>query len=557
MMTSLKKFENFFLLFLSFFLVGFGQPAWSWLLGLTASCVGYAVFWRVLIDISSKTKRFYLAWIWFACVQLVQLSWMVSHPYYYIYGVLIFCAMLMGFQFGIIGLFIEKDLFSNFYKIFAVAGLWTLLEWSRLFILSGLSFNPTGIALTGSLYSLQFASIGGVYFLTFWILLTNLFVLRTWLLGFRLLRVFGSVVFVAMPYLFGSLHIWYHARMQEWETSKKISAVLVQTAFPVEETMSLDPEELRQYVLEEWTYILALLKPHENKLIDLIALPEYVVPYGTYWSVFPLKEVKNIFQKKFGDKYINFFPPMQKPFAEYVRTYSGFHWYVSNAFIVQSIANLFHTDIIVGFEDNVFHGSQEKESFSSAFHFSAGNKTASRYDKRVLVPMGEYIPFSFCRELAARYGIVGSFTPGKEAKVFSGNFLYSPSICYEETYGHMMSSGRKKGAELFVNLTNDGWYPYSRLPQQHFDHARLRTVENGVPLVRACNTGVTAGVDSLGRIRGCLKYDSFNDQHKAGALHVEIPSYHYRTLYSLYGDIPIISLSFFCLLGFFTRRKSF
>jgi apolipoprotein N-acyltransferase len=72
--------------------------------------------------------------------------------------------------------------------------------------------------------------------------------------------------------------------------------------------------------------------------------------------------------------------------------------------------------------------------------------------------MAEYIPFSFCKEIAAEYGIQGSFTEGKEATIVQGcNGPFSLSICYEETFGNLMREGRQNGSEMLVNLTSD--YP--------------------------------------------------------------------------------------------------
>ncbi len=126
----------------------------------------------------------------------------------------------------------------------------------------------------------------------------------------------------------------------------------------------------------------------------------------------------------------------------------------------------------------------------------------------------------------------------KSRKVFASKVPLSASICYEETFSHHMRQSRQKGASMFVNLTNDNWYPNSKLPQQHFDHARLRAVENGVPMVRACNTGVTAAIDSLGRIIGQI-----TEETRAGVLVAKVPLYHYSTLYSFWGDWGIVSLS--------------
>ena len=96
---------------------------------------------------------------------------------------------------------------------------------------------------------------------------------------------------------------------------------------------------------------------------------------------------------------------------------------------------------------------------------------------------------------------------------------------------------------LLVNLTSDVWYPNSRLPKQHFDHARLRTVENGIPLIRACNTGITGGIDSLGRIINVLGDNYSESEWIADSIKITVPKYTYGTVYSKTGDLLIIIIS--------------
>ena len=533
------------LLVLSFFLVAFGQPAWSSWVGLISSCVGFALFWRILLDIPKKSTRFLAGMFWFAGVQIIQLSWMAYHPFLYIYGVILFCAFMGGSQFGIIALLIQPKAFNRFTNLLFIACLWTLFEWSRLFVLSGLSFNPVGIALSTSLYSLQFASLGGVYFLSFWIILTNLIILKAWLNKYYAKDSVLVLILILMPYLFGLAHLQYHSSIQS-KNDTTLSAVLIQPAFPIEENqLFVSAEEMREFVMEEWRIILSLAQKHQEKTIDLLVLPEYVVPFGTYHPVFSANHVKRMFENIFGKSALSQLPPLEEPYAALVETSEGVRWLVSNAFLAQALANILQTDLVIGLEDSVYVNQKKSEAFSSAFHFTPNNGPITRYDKRVLVPMGEYIPFDFCRKIAADYGITGSFTCGESAKVFKGKVPFSPSICYEETYGHLIREGRKKGAELLVNLTNDGWFPESLLPRQHFDHARLRTVENGIPLLRACNTGVTSSIDSLGRIVAVLDDHPVKMQSIPDSLHTTISTYHYPTLYAQFGDLLIIG---FCLI---------
>jgi apolipoprotein N-acyltransferase len=88
-----------------------------------------------------------------------------------------------------------------------------------------------------------------------------------------------------------------------------------------------------------------------------------------------------------------------------------------------------------------------------------------------------------------------------------------------------------------------------------FDHARLRTVENGIPLARACNTGVTGAIDSLERVIDTLGEDHMQAQDVADAILISIPLYHYQTLYARFGDVAIILFSFASLVGLYPSRK--
>ena len=553
----LKNWQKIFLVILSFLIVAFGQPAWNAHLGILTACCGFACFWRVLLDVPKAKQRFWLGTAWFTAVQIVQLSWFASHPYGYIYGVLLFCAVLMGVQWGFLSIWIHSQSLQSFVSILGLTGLWTLLEWSRLFILSGLPFNPVGLTLSSSLYSLQFASLGGIYGLSFWVILTNFILLRAWLYDFRWMRWSFALLIVVFPYAFGLGHLFFHTFYFNHH-SERLNVVLVQTALPIEENLTFQSaDEARLFVLNEWKHSLSTLKQHVGKSIDLIVFPEYLVPYGTFHSVFSLEEAKALFYDTFPDL-VSPLAFLHNASLEPFWKKQGESWLVPNAYLAQVIANLFQAQVLIGLEDSTYVEKEPRkiESVSAAFHFIPnGQQFPPHYAKQVLVPMGEYIPFEWCRTLAAQYGIRGSFTCGKGATIFEGRVPFGVCICYEEMYGHLMRQNRLKGAELLVNLTNDGWYPHSRLPKQHFDHARLRTVENGIPLVRACNTGVTAGIDSLGRTVAILGEDPLKEQDVADALFLEVPLYHYSTLYTRFGDLPILLLSGFFLLLFFILSK--
>lgn len=542
--APLSSIQKWLLAILAWVLVAFGQPSWHWFMGLVASGIGYAFFFRILLSTPKASQRFWLATAWFTAVQITQLSWMISHPYSYIYGVLLILSFLVGLQFGVLGLLIKPKALERLLVLAAIASLWTIMEWSRLFFLSGFSWNPVGLALTGAIYPLQLASLWGVFGLSFWIIWVNLLALRAWMSPSKIEPGLLFLCCALFPYAYGAVHYGFHERALENHPTKPLSVVLVQPSFPIEEAMNFrDSEELRAYVIAEWRQILSIMRKQLGKRLDLIVLPEYVVPFGTYYPIFTENEVHTAFKDELGLTDFTKLPAIQDPLGGTYETANGVMPLVSNAYWVQALANLFNADIVVGLEDVIHGPDNQRECYNAALYFRPNETKVERYEKRVLVPMGEYIPLDVCRQIAANYGISGSFTCGKEAKIFQGKVPFSSSICYEETFGALMTEGRTKGAELLVNITSDAWYPNSRLPQQHFDHARLRTVENGIPLVRACNTGVTGAVDSLGRIIGVLDDGEKPVEWRSDSLHLYVPTYHYHTPYSKWGDKLILSIS--------------
>lgn len=132
--------------------------------------------------------------------------------------------------------------------------------------------------------------------------------------------------------------------------------------------------------------------------------------------------------------------------------------------------------------------------------------TAGSYDKEHLVPFGEYIPFAldipFLGELLQGF----NFTPGSDSNPLLIEMQDGPPtllgalICYEAIFPELAQDRVATGAEILINISNDGWFRKSSAPFQHLAHAALRSVEQGRFLVRATNTGITAVFDSYGRL---------------------------------------------------------
>lgn len=146
---------------------------------------------------------------------------------------------------------------------------------------------------------------------------------------------------------------------------------------------------------------------------------------------------------------------------------------------------------------------QAEQLFNSALLVSPEGAMVQRYDKVHLVPWGEYIPFSwafgFAKSLTHEVGAYSS-SGAERAPLEVGSHRYGVFICYESVFPQEVRQFAEHGAEVFVNISNDGWFGGSGAPWQHLNMARMRAVENHRWLLRSTNTGITASIDPLGRV---------------------------------------------------------
>lgn len=530
---------------ISFLIVTFGIPSFAPMLGPIAAAVGYALFWRAIRIYPFAKQRFWRSSLWYGSISLIQLSWMTSIEFQgiYILAVWIGLSIWLGIQFGLLSILIPYNRPLKFARILAIASLWTLLEWSRYhYVFCGYSWNLSGIAF-GNTPAIQWAAIFGVLGLSFWVIFVNLMGLRAFLRR-GIPNYLIWIAAAAMPYCFGVAHSFYHDKKAI--NSPDFACCLVQTGLMPPEKIPIQGR-LRSFIspYEQWEKILYYLKNAQDSEVNLIVLPEAAVPFSSTAYVYERKIVEPMFHRLFGPLPQGVFPKLHAPYGlESTQK-------VSNQFWAQTLSNLFKSEVILGLD----HADEGGDSYNSAFHFIPFRNTASRYDKRVLMPLAEYLPFKWLAPLVKNYGITDFFIPGKEAVLFHGKIPLSATICYEETFPHKVREGRLKGGKLFVNLTNDGWYPASRLPSQHLEHAKFRAIENGIPLIRSCNTGVTAVIDSLGRCVDRIDQHDGKKKFMRGALLAKVNLYEHTPIFLLWGNWGIVFLS--CLfLGIFLSFKN-
>jgi apolipoprotein N-acyltransferase len=173
------------------------------------------------------------------------------------------------------------------------------------------------------------------------------------------------------------------------------------------------------------------------------------------------------------------------------------------------------------------------KQYNSATVFSSTGERVGRYDKIHLVPFGEYVPYSemffFAHKLTRQ---VGTFTRGTQRSVFTLNgHRYGIFICYESIFADEIRHFAKNGAEVFVNISDDGWYGDTSAPWQHLNMARMRAIENRRWLLRDTNTGVTTVIDPYGRVLRSAPRGIFT------SLAVQYGFRDDVTFYTRYGDV--------------------
>lgn len=202
--------------------------------------------------------------------------------------------------------------------------------------------------------------------------------------------------------------------------------------------------------------------------------------------------------------------------------------------------------------------TQQPVVFNSVFGLDALGGIAGVYDKLHLVPFGEYLPFrSILRPLGLDALAAGSvdFSPGYQSAPvsFPGLPPARVLICYEAIFADEISDASAPvRAGLLLNVTNDSWFGRSSGPYQHLVAARFRAVEQGLPLIRAANNGISAIVDPYGRILVSLGLDEIGtvDGPLPQALADHPP-------YTRIGDIPLLAFSLILLICcFVTDRRS-
>ena len=202
-----------------------------------------------------------------------------------------------------------------------------------------------------------------------------------------------------------------------------------------------------------------------------------------------------------------------------------------------------HVTLLLGALRRELHdpgGTPGVRVYNSLFAVSGSGDILARYDKWRLVPFGEYLPFeALLKPLGLRQFVplpLGfSAGPAPRTLTIEGTPGFAPLVCYEAIFPRALID-REDRPQWLLNVTNDGWFGNTAGPYQHLEQARFRAIEEGLALVRAANTGISAVIDPHGRILHRLPLG------EAGRFDSPLPRPLPPTMYAMWGDLPFLLL---------------
>jgi apolipoprotein N-acyltransferase len=379
-------------------------------------------------------------------------------------------ALTFGFYFVLFGLGVHLAVnkFGSIGLLFAPP-LWVTMEWLRSVLFSGFPWMLSGYALVPYAGILQIATWTGVYGLSFLATFASSLIAYSVLQRSKLsIGAAASIVLIS----------WFLPVFGRTSSADTVPVRLVQT------DISLD---------QPWR------KPDSDQLLD---------------------ELGTLSTRETGKPRLVVWPETPAPF--YLTTDAAFR----NR--MQTISRKLGAYLLVGYIDAAGEGSS-----NSAGLLNPEGDQVSRYDKMHLVPFGEYVPFKrllfFAQSLTRE---VGEFIPGVDYTMsqMDGHQI-STTICYESIFPDLVRRFVKKGSELIVVITNDGWFGESSAPYQHLRMGVVRSVENRRWMVRTANTGISAIVDPYGKIEAATPIGVRTILDGTAQFRTD------RTFYTQYGDV--------------------
>jgi apolipoprotein N-acyltransferase len=400
----------------------------------------------------------------------------------------LFC-LYLGLYHGLFGLLLSLSVGpgrDNRRALLAAPFLWVAVELARTRV-TGFPWNLLGTAQVDNISLSRITTWTGVYGASFEIMLVNVAVAAAFLVP----RKKRNTLLIASLTAAAVLQAGRLVDAPALATDH--TALLVQENVPVDANWTRDAFERTLRELTEFSVKAAASASPASKpdKVDLIVWPESPAPFFTSDPLF------------------------RDPVSQMAR--DAHTWVVTGA---------------IGTTAAMQSGTSASQVFNSAALISPSGDWTARYDKVHLVPFGEYLPFPWLFTFAG--GLtkeVGEFKAGaSRAPLDAGNARLGIFICYESVFPGEVRQFANQGAQVLVNLSNDGWYGDSGAYAQHLNQTRMRAIENDRWLLSATDTGVTASIDPYGRSVARLP------RKELGALVAPYALTSVTTFYTRHGD---------------------
>lgn len=410
-----------------------------------------------------------------------------------------FLALYSGF-FGLSSFYFSK---KHSY-ILSFTALWIVFEIARSYLFTGFPWNLMGYSIAFSENLIQAASIFGIYGLSFIVVFSSSIFLYLLESSYKQFAIYCLITFAVWG---GAIFFGKNAISSNNFLNTEIKLRLVQPSIPQSEKWSMSKFWENFQVHRDLS-----LTTKASFTPDIIIWPESaVVIQPTYLQVYnSLKAITS----------------------------------TSGAYLITG-----------GITDNLANPNRSRDKlFASIYAISPSGELVFDYHKSHLVPFGEYIPYENILPFKKLTPGLEAYSAGKPGFIVSLNskkLKIRPLLCYEVIFPYEVRMSNKD-ADFILNLTNDAYYGSSSGPYQHFYMSRIRAVENGLPLVRVANNGITAIFDHNGIMR--TYPTKLNSVESVDAYLPKKPDN--ETIYSKYGESFIYAIIIlFMLIPFMPMKK--
>jgi apolipoprotein N-acyltransferase len=401
---------------------------------------------------------------------------------------------------------------QGLYRIIAFAIFMAIAEWLRGHLFTGFPWTAPGLAAIGMGGLAQAASLIGMpgltLLVTLWSALPALFATA----APRRSEFIGAALIIA---LLPGLFLWgsYRLSTAAEYPSDSVKLRLVQPAIAQDDKWRADNARLIFDKLKRMSEMETATRPGGIEDVSLVVWPESSLSFYIDESAQGLKELAELLPD-------------------------------STVLVMGALRR-----------DQAVDSNGERRTYNSVLAFDSDANLVAHYDKWRLVPGGEFLPFeSILEPLGFRKVVTvpGSFAsgPGPRNIMLPNLPLAGVLICYEAIFPDDLIDPAERPS-FIINVTNDGWFGNSTGPYQHLAQARLRSIEQGLPLIRAANTGISAIIDAYGRIDASLALGS------EGVIDGTLPAALPLTLYARMGDWMLgVLIALFALSGVPLRQRS-